>query len=326
MTLTLLGLLYAAILILMTNAATVRGRLRRNLRLLQAAMPAAIAVQYLSIVSASSARELHHLLYLTLTPAAIVAMLLLIGFETPWRLVERIVKAAGLGASRSFDSRCPPHRLALLFMLCALAALFGTASAVGARQALLAAYATTQGALLNLGASATVYILLAFLGVGWLTRRDWKASCARLGLRLPTRMDWLAGGALGCLLYLGSALLTLVWQNTLPASAFEWQTALPRQIFDAFSASLFLAAVVALSSAIGEEILFRGALQPVFGVLIVSLFFTALHLQYAFTPAAAIVYLVSLALGFLRAWLSASATIIAHFVYNMIPFFLASMA
>lgn len=326
MALTLAGLLYIAVLILLANAATALGISHRYLRLLQTALPAVIAVQLLGRVAAVGAQDLHQWLYLGFATASIVFMLLLIGFKSPWPFVERVISVSSPGGSARFDSRQPVHRLALLLLIFALALLYWTASAEGGPQALVAAYATTEGALLNLLTDTTAYVLLALLGVGWLVRRDWRQTVQRLGLRFPTGMDMLAGIALGCMLYLAVALFTLLWQSMAPTSSFDGQTAAARQIFASFSSSLFSGALLALLAATGEEILFRGALQPVFGIVIVSLFFTAIHLQYAFTPAAAIVFAVALAFGWTRACLSATAAIIAHFVYNMIPFLLASLA
>ena len=288
-------------------------------------MPAVIAIQLLSRVSTSGANNLFQFLYLLSACVSIAIMLLLIRFDSPWRHIERLISVSGLVASPTFDSRRPIHRLALLLLIFALAVLYWRWSAEDVLQVLFDAYATTEGALLNLTMNTTLYVLLALLGVGWLVHRNWTNSSERLGLRFPTRMDSLVGIALGCILYLGVSLLTLVWQSMAPASSFEWQAA-ARQIFDSFSSSLFLGALLALLAAVGEETLFRGALQPVFGVVIVSLFFTAIHLQYASSPAVAIVFVVSLAFGLARAWLSTTAAIISHFVYNMIPFLLASLA
>lgn len=326
MALTLFGLLYLTVLIFLANAAKGPGISHRYLRVLQAAMPVVIAVQWLSRVSTSGANDLFQCSYLGFALASIAIMLLLIRFESPWRHVERLIGVSSLIASPTFDSRRPIHRLALLLLIFALAVLYWNASAEGGLQKLLDVYASTEDALLNLTIDAALYVLLALLGVGWLLRRDWTSTCERLGLRLPTPMDLLFGIALGCILYLGVSLLMLVWQSMVSASSFEGQTAAARQIFDSFSSSLFLGALLALLAAIGEETLFRGALQPVFGVVIVSLFFTAIHLQYAATPAAAIVFVVSLAFGLARAWLSTTAAIISHLVYNMIPFLLASLA
>ena len=324
MLITLAGLAYVAALILLTNAATGLGVSHRYLRVLQAAMPFVLAIQVLSRISASYVNDMLGLSQVLIACTSITFMMLLICFEKPWLQVERLIRFSGLVAMPEFDSRRPVHRLAFLLIIFALAVLFWRYSAEGGLQDLLDAYGTTSAALLNLAVDATVYVLLALLGVGWLVRRDWAATSERLGLRFPTRMDLLVGIVLGCFLYVGVYLATSVWQSMVPASTFEWQTNAARQIFDSFDRSLVFGALVALLAAIGEEILFRGALQPVFGVVIVSLIFTAIHLQYAFTPAAAIVFVISLSFGLARACLSTTAAIVSHFVYNLIPFLLAS--
>ena len=89
---------------------------------------------------------------------------------------------------------------------------------------------------------------------------------------------------------------------------------------------LLLGFVLAISSAAGEEILYRGALQPVYGIVLTSIFFALLHLQYTLTPASLLILIVGFALGWVRQRQSTSAAIIAHFVYNFIPFLLMSMA
>lgn len=326
MALTLFGFLYITVLIMLTNAATGLGIPHRALRILQTAMPALILIQLLGRVSASTVNDLFGLSYILFAVASIAMLLLLIRFEAPWRQAERLISASSLIASPTFDSRRPMHRLALLLLISALATLYWRSSAEGGLQNLLDDYLAADAALLNLTTDAIINVLLALLGIGWVARRDWANTLKRLGLQFPTRRDLLVGVALGCILYFGASLLMLVWQGMSPASDFEEQTAAARQIFDSFSSSLFMGALVALLAAIGEETLFRGALQPVFGVMIVSLFFTAIHLQYAATPAAAIVFLVSLAFGWARACFNTTAAIVSHFVYNMIPFLLASMA
>ena len=98
-----------------------------------------------------------------------------------------------------------------------------------------------------------------------------------------------------------------------------------RILFEAFEFVAAYGGLLAISVGIGEEILFRGALQPVFGIVITSLLFVALHTQYAFTPAAGILFVVSLGFGLLRARASTTAAIIAHAAYNGIPFVLAAL-
>ena len=91
-------------------------------------------------------------------------------------------------------------------------------------------------------------------------------------------------------------------------------------------ATLPLSLAISLVVAFGEEIFFRGALQPVFGIWLTSLFFAVIHTQYTLTPATLMIFITALALGWLRQRHSTSAAIIGHFVYNFIQLALAVLA
>jgi membrane protease YdiL (CAAX protease family) len=89
---------------------------------------------------------------------------------------------------------------------------------------------------------------------------------------------------------------------------------------------LWIAFLAAASAAIGEEILFRGALQPVFGIIPTTLFFALLHSQYALTPSTIVIILVGGAFGWLKEKQSTTAAIIAHFAYNFVLLGIAYVA
>ncbi len=167
-------------------------------------------------------------------------------------------------------------------------------------------------------------VVVAFLGVGLAIRRGWAAAAQRLGLRLPTQQDltWGVGIGLACFLVAQVVLLILV---TLFSA--EWlleQSAASDQLAASFS-TIPLAVLLAVSAGVGEEIWVRGSLQPVFGLLVSSLFFTALHIQLTFTPGTLVILGVSLAFGWLRHRYSTTAAIIAHFIYNFVQLALASL-
>ena len=119
-----------------------------------------------------------------------------------------------------------------------------------------------------------------------------------------------------------SIVLGAVWSALTPAADLKAQTVAAEQIGRAIN-TLPLALLVSLTSAIGEEIFFRGALQPVFGIPLTSVFFALFHIQYTLTPASVLIFVVALGLGWLRSRYSTSASIIAHFVYNFVPLTLA---
>jgi membrane protease YdiL (CAAX protease family) len=82
-----------------------------------------------------------------------------------------------------------------------------------------------------------------------------------------------------------------------------------------------LAGAVALSagSALGEEVFFRGYLQPRVGLLVTSLVFALAHFSYASVSEVAAVFLLALALGGLYRWTgNLWAPIAAHFVFNLV--------
>ena len=76
----------------------------------------------------------------------------------------------------------------------------------------------------------------------------------------------------------------------------------------------------------GEEILFRGALQPVFGIVFTSLLFAVVHVQYGLTPITLAVFLLGLILGILRKRTNTTVTILVHFGYNFILGLMALLA
>jgi len=171
-------------------------------------------------------------------------------------------------------------------------------------------------------ATMIIYVLIALLGVGFWIRRDSDNALQRLGLRMPEVEDWRIGLAAGFGLFLFQAAVVGIWTLIASPETFAEQTAASEQLFTAFSGSIFAGFALALTAAIGEEILFRGALQPVFGLLLTSIFFALLHTQYTLTPASFVIFGVALGLGWLRQRFTTTTAIIAHFVYNFIPFVL----
>ena len=243
-----------------------------------------------------------------------------------WRLVQRLVsRLNGKGQCR-FDYRKPVHRLAtmlMLFYLTLICLRIANSDSIGGIELVAA---DINPALLDLAANGIFYILLALLGVGWVIRRPSGAVAQRLGLRWPTARDWFTGLSMAVALTLLAWAATAIWEYLVPAELFQQQTSAGRLIFDTFKSSLPAALMLSLVASISEEILFRGALQPVFGLLITSLVFVSVHLQYVFTPAVLILFAVSLGFGWLRIRVGTSAAIVAHFLYDLFPFLIYSLA
>lgn len=163
---------------------------------------------------------------------------------------------------------------------------------------------------------AVLWVLAAFLGVGYAIRRTFPASLVRLGLRAPTREDitWAFGivALLFVFLMVFGGILTLLFSEEQLAE----QNRAARSLADAFS-TFSLALLLATCAAVGEEIFFRGALQPVFGLWPTSIFFALIHSQVLLSPGLIGLLAVALAFGWLRRRQSTTAAIIAHFVYNL---------
>lgn len=229
--------------------------------------------------------------------------------------------AAGQDGRPRFNRENAVHRLAVMLMILQTAAV---AVQLAMADGLDFDYGAAD-AWVNLVFGAAMHAALAMLGAGWLVRRNLRQVFQRLGLRLPQRRDWTAGLAMAIGLYVMAWAASAVWAEIAAADTWQQQTAAARQLFEAYSSSLILAVVFALLTAISEEMLFRGALQPIFGLGISSLFFTWSHIQYALTPAALILLAVSLGFGWLRRHVSATAAVIAHGVYNFIPFLAAAL-
>ncbi|VAW42586.1 hypothetical protein MNBD_CHLOROFLEXI01-3084, partial [hydrothermal vent metagenome] len=107
------------------------------------------------------------------------------------------------------------------------------------------------------------FMLIAFLGVGAMTRRGRTAVFQRLGLEpISSRQAVTSIGWIVVLIIL-QALGGIAWEAIDPDKVAQVE-ALSQKLYQDFGFWHWLA--LAVGAGIGEEILFRGALQPVFGI------------------------------------------------------------
>jgi membrane protease YdiL (CAAX protease family) len=173
---------------------------------------------------------------------------------------------------------------------------------------------------LDMVATTLPLALMALVGVGFLMRRDFRATLERLGLRWMTARQW-GLVLLVILLFLAFDYTVLwVWQQLWPAS---------HALVGDITANLFsdlvgpLAALaVSLSAGIGEEVLFRGALQPRFGLVLTSLLFAVGHAHYGLSPAMVEVFIVSLVLGLVRLRTNTTTCLVVHAGYDFLDLLL----
>jgi len=234
--------------------------------------------------------------------------------------VQKLIGGRGL-----YNPEAHVHTVAIVLALVMVSFTFGQLVVAGGLSG-LADSVELSG--VSIGAelfTATLMIAAAFLGIGVAIHRTLEQGLVRLGLRLPTRADMVWGVGVGLGLYGALIVMGIIWSALVSPEQLAEQSAAAEQIAGAFN-TIPLAFLLSLAAAVSEEILFRGAIQPIFGLVATSIFFAVLHIQYSLTPATLIIFVVGLGLGLLRQRQSTTAAIIAHFVYNFIQLALAILA
>jgi len=157
--------------------------------------------------------------------------------------------------------------------------------------------------------------LFALVGVGLFIRRDAEETWERLGVR---NLTW---GQLGLTVLLAVLILgayyaiDAVWYAVAPEN-YEMMEAIGDTLFGS-ATSLWASLAVSLVAGVTEELFFRGAIQPRFGLVLTAIFFTAVHVQYGFTLATLEVFIAGLALGMVRRRANTSACILLHVLYDV---------
>lgn len=168
------------------------------------------------------------------------------------------------------------------------------------------------------------FAVLAFLGVGLFFRRSSEALQTRLGLQQPTRQQLLAGLRWIPLLVVLQWLITAIWLVVNPEQVQQLEDVSSSLLGDVDSVWEWFA--LSLSAGIGEELLFRGALQPVLGVWFTSVLFAVSHIQYGLTPATLAIFIIAVVLGLIRQRTNTTVAIMVHFGYDFILGLLALLA
>lgn len=219
------------------------------------------------------------------------------------------------------DPTSPVHALALV-----LAGYLIGNSVVTLTQGGLEGLAQTSSAatMLDIVASELLYAMIGVAGVGLFVRRQGWKLLDRLGLQMPTREQLRVSLRWVLLLVVLQWIMGAIFLLTNPeqAEALDNLNTLLLENIDT-PIEWF---VLALSAAIGEEVLFRGALQPVFGLWATAFLFAMAHIQYGFTLATVLVFAIGVALGLIRRRYNTGVAIFVHFAYNFILGLLALLA
>ncbi len=84
--------------------------------------------------------------------------------------------------------------------------------------------------------------------------------------------------------------------------------------------------ILALATGIGEELLFRGAMQPVLGLKFTALLFAIAHVQFGITPITVAVLVIGIALGYIRRESNTIVAMVVHCGYNFLLGMMALLA
>ena len=167
------------------------------------------------------------------------------------------------------------------------------------------------------------FVGLALACVGYGIGRDAHQAKNRLDLRRISLVG--VGAAVGVVL--AGYVLAIVFNGL--SIAFEPDT--NRTIDENLDtlaggqSAWIMAPVIGLTAGIGEELLFRGALQPRYGIILTSLLFTSLHSQYGLSFVLAGLFGLSILLGLVAKRFGTTHAIIAHTLYNTVAVALSSL-
>ena len=158
--------------------------------------------------------------------------------------------------------------------------------------------------------------LMAIIGVGWLVRRAWRASLKRLGVMLPTWRQ--IALSLGLAATLIAALLLMEYLLSFTTWGFDQDVEkVSEQLIGPLMMTLPGILTLGLAAALGEELVFRGALQPRFGLLFTAILFALLHSNYGITLSTGVVLVLGLILGWQRMRYNTTSSMITHATYNI---------
>lgn len=159
-------------------------------------------------------------------------------------------------------------------------------------------------------------VCVAIAGVGYLVRRGLGATLERLGVNWPGFRWILAALGVAVGLVMMGFLFDIAMGYFTPQQSKDIQQTSSVLLKNVNTIYLFI--VLGLAAGIGEELLFRGAVQPVFGIIPAALLFAALHTQYGISLATLEIFLLGCVLGLLRRRAGTTAAMVAHASYDII--------
>jgi len=219
----------------------------------------------------------------------------------------------GLARVLPMDPDNPVHALALVLAVI----LLGTqVSATAFSDVLAADMKLPPLTVTDLFWQELPFLVLAAVGVGLFIRRDTPATGSRLGLVRPRLWHIaLALAAAGAFFAL-SASSSYLGQQLTPDLA-DKVSRTDQHLFGGLGDWWGILAI-SLLPGICEEVLFRGALQPRFGILATAVLFTAIHTEYGLSVDLVTIFVLAIALGLVRRYANTTACCVAHATFNFL--------
>jgi membrane protease YdiL (CAAX protease family) len=170
-------------------------------------------------------------------------------------------------------------------------------------------------------ASQLPFVVVAVLGVGAGVRRSLRPTLARLGYGPlgPKGISVVAVFVVGA--FAVSVVADGLFREVQP-ELYREVGEISGTLFDprgmGVGTAVLFALLIGVGAGLGEETLFRGAVQPVLGILPTSVLFASMHVQYGPSLLLGYIFVLSVGLGFLRRRFNATASFLAHAGYNFV--------
>lgn len=161
------------------------------------------------------------------------------------------------------------------------------------------------------------YVALALAGVGFLIRRTTAQTLERLGIRGLSMRDWAIAGVTVLVLVAlttGADFAQQRWFHDLWLKDQEMTRAMAAKL------GLGSALLLGISAGVGEEVTMRGALQPKLGLILTSLLFASLHVQYTWFGVT-LIFLLGVLLGVVRSRTHTGVVVVAHTAFDVVAVF-----
>ncbi len=168
----------------------------------------------------------------------------------------------------------------------------------------------------ELVSQAVALIFIAYFGVGFLMNRRFRDATDRLGLKSLTRQQLGRAVAMVVVLFTVTfitGILTYYLEPNLDKQISNNLTNMTANL-----SSIGGAVLLGISAGAGEEILFRGAIQPRYGIVFTSIVFASLHIQYGISFTIVGIFLVGVLLGLERKRVNTTASMVTHVIYDVL--------